>query len=81
MNFRYGLDDTVLTEEDFNDWRLVTFELAPNTPESELIPFYDVRRLRNASTSEDSSASGWILYHQRVFQNWMTNSDNQFRVA
>ncbi|MGB0648333.1 MAG: hypothetical protein ACPGQS_14205, partial [Bradymonadia bacterium] len=81
VNFRYGINDTVLTEEDFNDWRLVTFELAANTPESELIPFYDVRRLRTATSVKTRVPRVGYFTTNAFFENWMTNSDNQFRVA
>lgn len=80
-NLRFNLDESVLTEADFQDWRLVTLEFAPNARAGDRIPFYDVRRLRTATSVQTRLPRVGFFSTNAFFENWMTNTDNQFRVA
>ena len=44
-----NFEETILTENDFSDWRLVSFDYSKRHQPEELVPFYDIRRLRQAS--------------------------------
>lgn len=73
-------DDSPLSDEDFSDWRLVTFNRRGNLSDEEQIPFYDIPRLRNA-VEIDTRLHRVGFFTTSVFmQNWATNVDNQFRV-
>ena len=80
-NFNFNLDDSLLTQADFEDWRLVTLEFVPNAPADERIPFYDIRRLRTATSLKTRLPRVGFFSTNAFFENWMTNDDNQFRVA
>ena len=72
-----NLDETnaPLKATDFTDWRYVTFTTGTNP-----VPWYDVPRVRAATT--------WVVRNPRVgfftqpgfLANWMTNDDNSYRV-
>ena len=80
-NFTFGLEDSLLTQGDFEDWRLVTLEFDPNASVDERIPFYDIRRLRTATSLKTRVPRVGFFSTNAFFENWMTNDDNQFRVA
>lgn len=75
----------VLTEDDFEDWRLVRFRTLAQAPGEPEIPFYDVPALRAVRGAQNIL----VLQLPRVgffttptfLGNWATNPDNQFRVT
>ena len=78
-NIRFN--DTPLTQEDFTDWRMVTFSRQINASEEELIPFYDLPRLREATAITSRLPRLGFFTTSAFFNNWATNVDNQFRVV
>ena len=79
--FRIGLDETHLTEEDFNDWRLVELSYQPNAGANERTAFYDLYRLRRANSVVTRIPRVGFFSTNAFFENWATNVDNQFRVS
>ena len=80
-NLVFSLEESLLTQEDFEDWRLVNLEYVPNAPAAERVPFYDVRRLRTATSLKTRLPRVGFFSTNAFFENWMTNTDNQFRVV
>ena len=76
-----NFEETILTENDFSDWRLVSFDYNRRHQPEELVPFYDVRRLRRASEVKTRLPRVGFFTTNAFFENWGTNEDNQFRVA
>ena len=70
-------DTGPLTDEDFSDWRLVTFTRERNLADEDQIPFYDVPRLRNATEITTRLPRIGFFTTSAFFQNWATNVDNQ----
>ncbi|MEE2904075.1 MAG: hypothetical protein VYC39_17240 [Myxococcota bacterium] len=73
--------DGPLTPADFEDWRVVEFVDSDSNPSKELIPFYDVRNLRNAQTVATRVPRVGFFTTNVFLNNWATNIDNQFRVT
>ena len=74
-------DDALLTSEDTQDWRLVEMVTDRSAVAEELIPFYDLRRLR-AANSITTRLPRFGYYTSVAFLNqWPTNVDNEFRIT
>jgi hypothetical protein len=75
------LTDSPLTQNDFEDWRLVEFVPASEEPELPLLPFYDLVSLRSADRVATRLPRVGFFTTSVFLNNWATNVDNQFRVT
>ena len=81
LNRNFSFNETLLTDEDASDWRLVEVITNRGASDEDLTPFYDVRTLRNV-TSITTRIPRWGFYTSSAFLNqWPTNVDNEFRVT
>lgn len=75
---QYRFDDTLLTDADFEDFRLVDLNVATN---AEVPAFYDLPALRSATEVALRQPRLGFFTTPAFLANWETNEDNQFRVA
>jgi hypothetical protein len=78
-NFSLAKDATVLTDADFNDWRLVDIGTATGAAPAPL--FYDLDSLRGATKINLKLPRVGFFTSPAFLANWDTNDDNQFRVT
>ena len=78
---RSNLELAPINPEDFEDWRLVTFVYDRGHAAEDMIPFYDLPRLRAAEEIPTRLPRVGYFTTNAFFENWLTNVDNQFRVA
>ena len=67
---------------DFTTWKKVTIKaITANTPAADIIPFYDLPRLRSADTIYVRVPRPGFFTSMPFLAKWRTNDDNQFRVV
>lgn len=76
---QYRFDDTLLTDADFEDFRLVDLNMASAPDEAPA--FYDLTALRGATAVALRQPRVGFFTTPAFLANWETNEDNQFRVA
>ncbi len=70
------------TDADWNDWRMVTMNVAPAGSSSSADPsFYEITRLRNASALTLHTQRLGFFGTLAFAANWPTNADNSARVT
>jgi hypothetical protein len=75
----YRFEDTLLTDADFSDWRMVDLE---PTEEASVVPvFFDLPTLRAATSVPVRQPRIGFFTTPSFLANWETNEDNQFRVT
>jgi len=75
----YRFENTILTDADFTDWRMVDLDPAANVAETPL--FYDLNALRGANKIKLKQPRLGFFTTPAFLANWETNEDNQFRVT
>ena len=75
------LDQTPLTQADFEDWRMVEFVPSVEASDLPLLPFYDLVSLRTAERVATRLPRVGFFTTSVFLNNWATNVDNQFRVT
>lgn len=71
-----------LAANDYKDWRKVKVKvITANTPQKDIIPFYDLPRLRQADTIYVRVARPGFFSTFPFLSKWRTNIDNEFRVT
>ena len=78
---RARLNNSPLTQEDFEDWRLVEFVPASEESDLPILQFYDLVNLRTAQQIATRLPRVGFFTTSVFFNNWATNIDNLFRVT
>ena len=77
IRFSNGL----LTPSDFEDWRMVEISTLPEGSIQQPTPYYDLETLRGADQIETRLPRLGFFTTSVFLNNWVTNTDNQFRVT
>ena len=77
----YKFSETHLLEDHYHDWRLVTLEYDPEASDDDILPFYDITSLRNATEIKTRLPRVGYFTSSAFLNQWPTNVDNEFRVT
>lgn len=79
----YGIDNLkpLLSESDFNDWRMVTITRGTPAAPAPLNQFFDLLKLRKTTSITLDIARVGFFTTPSFFANWQTNVNNQARVT
>jgi hypothetical protein len=75
----YRFTDSLLSDEDFEDWRMVDLEQVNSAADVPL--FYDVAKLRKLERISLMQPRMGFFSTPAFLESWPTNEDNQFRVT
>ena len=78
-SFRFS--EPPLTDQYFDDWRLVQINTMTGASPDELIPFYDIVSLSEATAITTRLPRVGFFTSSAFLNQWPTNVDNQFRVT